>query len=99
MAKAYLVVEHIITDAAKFEEYRTKVGPMIAKHGGRYLTKGNTHKLPEGGHWKPERVVVIEFPDMDSLNAWYNSAEYQPLIALRKQCTSDLDMLITLEGT
>ena len=27
---AYLVVEHIITDAAKFEEYRVKVGPMIA---------------------------------------------------------------------
>ena len=39
---AYLVVEHIITDAAKFEEYRTKVGPMIAKYGGRYLTKGGT---------------------------------------------------------
>jgi len=38
MAKAYLVVEHIITDAEKFEEYRTNVGPMIAKHGGRYLT-------------------------------------------------------------
>jgi uncharacterized protein (DUF1330 family) len=98
MPKAYLVVEHIITDAAKFEEYRTKVGPMIAKHGGRYLTKGNTHRFPEGGHWKPERVVVIEFPDMDALYSWYNSVEYQPLIALRKQCTSDLDMLITLEG-
>ena len=37
---AYLIVEHIITDAAKFEEYRTKVAPMIAKHGGKYLTKG-----------------------------------------------------------
>jgi uncharacterized protein (DUF1330 family) len=35
MAKAYLIVEHIITDAEKFEEYRAKVGPMIAKHGGR----------------------------------------------------------------
>jgi uncharacterized protein (DUF1330 family) len=98
MPKAYLVVEHIVTDAAKFEEYRVKVGPMIAKHGGRYLTKGNGHRFPEGGHWKPERVVVIEFPDMDALNAWYNASEYQPLIALRKQCTSDLDMLITLEG-
>jgi uncharacterized protein (DUF1330 family) len=98
MAKAYLVVEHIVTDPEKFEEYRTKVGPMIAKHGGRYLTKGGTHKFPEGGHWKPERVVVIEFPDMDALNAWYTSPEYQPLIALRKQSTSDLDMLITLEG-
>jgi uncharacterized protein (DUF1330 family) len=95
---AYLVVEHIITDAAKFEEYRVKVGPMIAKHGGRYLTKGGSHKMPEGGHWKPERVVIIEFPDMASLNAWYTSAEYEPLIALRKQSTSDQDMMFTLEG-
>ncbi len=95
---AYLIVEHIITDAAKFEEYRAKVAPMIAKHGGRYLTKGGSHKLPEGGHWLPERVVIIEFPDMQSLDAWYGSPEYQPLIALRKACTSDLDMLMTLEG-
>jgi uncharacterized protein (DUF1330 family) len=28
--------------------------------------------MPEGGHWKPERVVIIEFPNMESLNAWYN---------------------------
>jgi uncharacterized protein (DUF1330 family) len=95
---AFLIAEHIITDAAKFDEYRIKVGPMIAKHGGRYLTKGGSHKLPEGGHWSPERVVIIEFPDIQSLNAWYNSPEYQPLIELRKTCTSDLDMLITLEG-
>jgi uncharacterized protein (DUF1330 family) len=95
---AYLVVEHIITDAVKFEEYRIKVGPMIAKYGGRYLTKGGSHKMPEGGHWKPERVVIIEFPDMASLNAWYTSPEYQPLIVLRKQSTSELDMMFTLEG-
>jgi uncharacterized protein (DUF1330 family) len=65
---------------------------------GRYLTKGGSHKFPEGGHWKPERVVIIEFPDMQSLDNGYSSPEYQPLLALRKQCTSDLDMLITLEG-
>jgi uncharacterized protein (DUF1330 family) len=68
---------------------------MIAKHGGRYLTKGSTHKLPEGGHWKPERVVIIEFPDINALDTWYNSPEYQPLIALRKSCTS-ADQDITL---
>jgi uncharacterized protein (DUF1330 family) len=95
---AYLIAEHIITNQPKFEEYRDKAGPMIAKHGGRYLTKGGSHILPEGGHWKPERVVIIEFPDITSLNAWYTSPEYQPLIALRKECTSDLDMLFTLEG-
>ena len=95
---AYLIAEHIITDSAKFEEYRTNVGPMIAKYGGRYITKGGTHKLPEGGHWNPERVVIVEFPSMEALNRWYNSPEYQPLIALRKSCTSDFDMLFTIEG-
>ena len=98
MPKAYLVVEHIVTDSAKFKEYLFKVGPMIAKHGGRSLTKGNGHQLPEGGHWKPELVAITEFPDMNSLKAWYYSDEYQPLIAFRKQCTSDLGMLIMVEG-
>jgi uncharacterized protein (DUF1330 family) len=98
MPKAYLVAEHIVTDAAKFREYLTKVGPMIARHGGRALTKGSAHQFPEGGHWKPELVAITEFPNMDSLKAWYNSDEYQPLIAFRKQCTSDLGMLIMVEG-
>jgi len=31
-----------------------------------------------------------------ALNAWYTSAEYQPLIKLRQQAA--IDMLITLEG-
>ena len=42
---AYYIAEHIITDPVKFEEYRVKVGPMIAQHGGRYLTKGASHIL------------------------------------------------------
>lgn len=95
---AYVIAEHVITDPAKFEEYRTKAAPIIATYGGRYLTRGGSHKLPEGGHWTPERVVIIEFPDMQALNAWYTAPEYQTLIALRKQCTSDMDMLIALEG-
>ena len=36
---AYAIAEHIITDATKFEEYRTKVGPMIAEHGGTLLAR------------------------------------------------------------
>jgi uncharacterized protein (DUF1330 family) len=71
---------------------------MIAEHGWRYLTKDGCHKVLEDGHWQPDRVVIIEFPDMAALNAWYNSPEYQPLIALRRASTSDLEMLITLEG-
>jgi uncharacterized protein (DUF1330 family) len=47
---AYLIVEHKITDPAKFEEYRLKIGPMIAKHGGRYLDQGQRpQNAREGG--------------------------------------------------
>ena len=61
---AYVVGAHKITDSGKFEEYKTKVGPMVAKYSGRYLTRGDNLKMPEGGYWIPERVVIIEFPDM-----------------------------------
>ena len=95
---AYLIAEHTITDADKFEEYRTKVGPQIAKHGGRYVTKPGSHVVLEKDNavWQPQRVVIVEFPDMAALKAWYTSPEYQPLIALRQG--SAKDMLITLEG-
>jgi uncharacterized protein (DUF1330 family) len=35
---AYLIVEHTITDPAKFQEYGDKVRPLVAKYGGRSLT-------------------------------------------------------------
>jgi len=93
---AYIIAEHIITDAKRFEEYRTKVKPIIERYGGRYITKPGSHKILEKAVWNPERVVIIEFPDMTALNAWYNAPEYQPLIKLRQGAT--VDMLITLDG-
>lgn len=95
---AYLIAEHTITDPAKFEEYRLKVGPLIARHGGRYITKAASHTVLEKDNavWQPGRVVIVEFPDMAALNAWYASPDYRPLIALRQ--ASAKDMLITLDG-
>ncbi len=94
----YYIGEHIITDPVKFEEYKVKASPTVLSYGGRYLTKVGSHKFPENPHWKPERVLIIEFPDMKRFNAWYTSPEYQPLIALRKQSTDEKDMVITVEG-
>jgi uncharacterized protein (DUF1330 family) len=94
----YLIAEHIITDATKFEEYRVKVGPLIAKHGGRYVTKPGSHLVLEADNavWQPQRVVIVEFPDRAALEAWYHSAEYKPLIELRRAAAKD--MLIMLDG-
>ncbi|MBV9064713.1 MAG: DUF1330 domain-containing protein [Methylobacteriaceae bacterium] len=96
---AYLIVQQTVRDAAKLEEYRAKVGPILAKHGGRFLTKSGSHKLLVGMQTMPDRVAIVEFPDMAALNTWYNSAEYQPLIALRQSAVDrHTEVLITLEG-
>jgi len=92
---AYYIGEHKITDPAVFEEYLRQVVPMIERHGGRYLTRAGSHVLLEGD-WRPNRVVIIEFPDMAAITAWYRSAEYQPLIALRQSAASDV--MIAVEG-
>jgi uncharacterized protein (DUF1330 family) len=42
---AYLIVEHTITDPAKFQEYGDKVRPLIAKYGGRSLARGRRRVL------------------------------------------------------
>ena len=34
---AYMIVQIEVTDPEGFAEYREKVGPQIAKHGGRYI--------------------------------------------------------------
>lgn len=95
---AYLIAEHTITDPEKFEEYRIKVGPMIARHGGRYITKAGSQTVLEADNavWQPERVVIVAFPDMAALQEWYGSDEYAALIPLRQ--ASAKDMLITLDG-
>jgi uncharacterized protein (DUF1330 family) len=41
----------------------------------------------------PKRVVVLEFPDMDSLKAWYDSPEYVPLKDVRHRC-ADANLIV-----
>ena len=92
---AYWIGEHAITDTTKFEEYLRKAVPMIERFGGRYLTRVGSHEILEGD-WKPNRVVIIEFPDIASIKNWYRAPEYQPLIALRRSAATDV--MIVLEG-
>jgi uncharacterized protein (DUF1330 family) len=65
-----------------FEPYRAAVPTTIAQYGGRYLTRGSTVELIEGGP-EPKRVVILEFADVAAIKRWYDSAEYQEILPLR----------------
>jgi uncharacterized protein (DUF1330 family) len=48
------------------------------------------------GSWQPHRIVVIEFPNLAAIKAWYNSSEYAPLLAFRQPAAHD--DLVAVEG-
>ena len=93
MMPAYLIANIRVKDPAKFAEYRDRVAPMIARRGGRYLVRGGAVTAVEGTPGL-ERVVIIEYPDMESLRAFYFSDEYAPLIALRQEASAGDDALV-----
>ncbi|KRP88042.1 hypothetical protein AOQ73_29025 [Bradyrhizobium pachyrhizi] len=69
-------------DVAGFEAYRTLAANTIAQFGGRYVVRGGTVEVVEGGP-PPNGIVVVEFPTMARLREWYASPEYAEALKLR----------------
>ena len=68
----------------------------IVKYGGRQIAGGSgTYEVLEG-EWEGPRVVVHEFPDMESLKRWYDSEEFRPLKEFRQSIANG--NLIAVEG-
>jgi uncharacterized protein (DUF1330 family) len=80
---AYIYANVEVTDPQAYEAYRAQVPALIAAHGGRYLVRGGACELLEG-EATPQRQVILEFPDMAHLKAFYTSPEYKTLIAIRQ---------------
>ena len=92
---AYIYADVEVIDPARYETYRQQVPALIAAHGGRYLVRGGAVEVLEGDR-RPRRQVILEFPDMAHLKAFYTSSEYKTLIAIR-QSASRGD-LVAIEG-
>lgn len=92
---AYIVVDAKITDAAAYERYKTLTPAAIAKHGGRFLARGGQAETLEGD-WQPNRVVILEFPDVATAKTFYDSPEYREAREARKDA-ADFKMIV-VEG-
>ena len=80
---AYLIVETEILDPVQYELYKAAAQVSVAAHGGRYVVRGGEVDVIEGD-WKPERMVVLEFPDLAAIRKFYDSPDYAEAIALRE---------------
>jgi uncharacterized protein (DUF1330 family) len=92
---AYIHADIEVTDPAVYDSYSQQVPAVLAAHGGRFLVRGGAAELLEGARTL-RRQVILEFPDMAQLQAFYHSPEYQALVKLRQSASKG--SLIALPG-
>ena len=93
---AFVVVDTKIKNPQAYEEYKKLAKPIAEKYGGVYRARGGAMEVRETGLWKPTRVVIIEFPNMQSARAFLDSEEYAP-VKLLQQNNADCTLLV-LDG-
>ncbi len=82
----YMVLEIVVKNPSLYARYVEQAPAVIESYGGRYLARGGRITSLEGG-WDPERIVILEFPSLEGLEAWNQSPEYQELALLRAEAT------------
>lgn len=80
---AYLLARVNVTNPEKYEDYKALAPAAIEKHGGKYIARGGRTVTVEGPEVK-ERMVLLEFPDVEAAEKFYNSPEYQAAKAKRE---------------
>ena len=81
---AYVISEVEMLDETQGRRYHELAAGSIARHGGRYLVRGAVPVVAHGDWPADCRIIVVEFPSMERLRAWYASADYAEALAVRQ---------------
>jgi uncharacterized protein (DUF1330 family) len=73
---AYVIAQVKVTDSERYAEYVKRAPEVVASYGGRYLARGGQTASIEGPE-VTERVVILEFPDLEQAVACFKSAAYE----------------------
>ncbi len=94
---AFLIADVAVSDMQAYIDsgYIDTVPKIAARFGGAYRARGGDFEVLEGD-WRPVRLVIIEFPDMDKLKRFYDSEEYLPFRNLRQELTDS--KIVALDG-
>jgi uncharacterized protein (DUF1330 family) len=91
---AYVIVEIEVEDPDAYEEYRPLANASVVRHGGRFLVRGGKSEALEGA-WLG-KMVVLWFKDLDAVDSWYHSEDYQACLPIRLRTTRS--RMIVVEG-
>lgn len=92
---AYVVVDVVVKDPVRYDDYRKRVIATLEPYGGKFLVRGGKVENLEGS-WHPQRFVIVEFPDSAKARAWWHCQAYAEPKAIR-QSASHTEMIL-VEG-
>ena len=82
---AFLIADVRIINREKYNDYRLKFRACVARHGGRFLARGQEPEIILGG-WHPPRMLLVEFASGQAAQAMMDSQEYHELELVRANC-------------
>src|ERR1700722_5836961 len=71
---AYVVCGAQVLHPEHMKPYGPQIAHSVATYGGTYLARGAKPVVLEGG--PAHNMLIIEFPDLETARAWYESPEY-----------------------
>lgn len=92
--KGYWIVRVLVNDMEQYPFYLDAAKPAFEKFGARFVVRGGAYEAKEGN--TRDRNVVVEFDDVATAQACYNSPEYQAAKKIRN-AAADADFII-IEG-
>ncbi len=91
---AYLLAEiQRIIDPALYERYVNAARPIVEQHGGTYVFCSDRVSAVSNES-KPERVLLVRFPDRQALASCFSSQEYTEIAPLRERSTQSRALVI-----
>jgi len=93
---AYVVSMMTINDPETYKQYTDRTPLIVKKYGGKFLTRGEDITCVEGKEYEG-RMVILEFPDKASVEAWFADPDYQEAMKFR-HAASTMNYLLLQEG-
>ena len=88
---AYVIAHYNVEDWDTFAKYPEPAMKTVMDHGGKFHVVAGVPDFAQPrvveGSTDHAVIVVIEFPSQDAIDSWYNSPEYQAVVAKRLEST------------
>lgn len=93
---AYVISMMTVHDPETYKKYTDRTPPIVKKHGGKFLTRGEAFSCIEGNQYDG-RLVILEFPSKAHVEAWFADPDYEEAMSFR-HASSTMNYLLLQEG-